>query len=170
MMNPSSDRFLHSHDAGGSDELHGLEVGRARGVLKLSLAETPRPIDELLHQLEQPESSAWLMRELPAHIHSNELTDLLEGRQALYAIIERKDRSKTFVVEATTKDSALASLALYCLCVASAVVHYNQLISTQSWRTWQAFLADLADVAPEAWRPLLFDAAVKVEHARTSAA
>jgi hypothetical protein len=43
--------------------------------------------------------------------------------------------------------------------------YYNQLISTQSWRTWQAFLADLADVAPDEWRGLLFDAAVKVEHA-----
>lgn len=164
MSRPPSDRFHHS------DDLHGLEVGRARGLLKLSLADTPRPIDELLHQLERPDGRAWVMNALPAHIDQEELSDLIEGKLALHAIIERKDQSKTNIVEAATKDSSLASLALYCLCVASAVVHYNQLISTQSWRTWQAFLADVADVAPEQWRPLLFDAAVKVEHARTHAA
>jgi len=164
MNPPSSDRLLPPEDR------QPLEPGRARNLLRLSLTRTPRPIDELLHHLEQPDGRIWLINAMPAHIDRAELTHLIHGKLPLHAIIERKDRSKTEIVEAESKDAAMAGLAVYCLCVASAVVHFNQLISTQSWRTWQAFLADLADVAPEEWRPVLFNAAVKVEHARTDAA
>lgn len=164
MSFPSSDRILPPDDPGP------IEPGRARGLLKLSLTAAPRPIDELLHQLEQPDGRVWLVHAMPAHIDRAELTHLIHGKLPLYAIIERKDRSKTSIVEAETKDAAMAALAVYCLCVASAIVHFNQLISTQSWRTWQVFLADLADVAPEEWRSLLFNAAVKVEHAQEYAA
>jgi hypothetical protein len=164
MNSPQSDQFLPR------DDHNPMEVGRARGLLKLSLTDKPRPIDELLHQLEQPNGRVWLLNAMPAHIDRAELMHLIHGKLPLYAIIERKDRSKTSIVEAETTDAAMAALAVYCLCVASAIVHFNQLISTQSWRTWQAFLADLADVAPEDWRVLLFNAAVKVEHAHTYAA
>jgi hypothetical protein len=164
MNSPSSDRFL-PHDDGGR-----MEPGHARGLLKLSLTSTPRPIDELLHQLEQPNGRVWLVNAMPAHIDRAELTHLIHGKLPLYALIELKDRSKTNIVESDTKEAAMVALAVYCLCVASAIVHFNQLISTQSWRTWQAFLADFADVAPEDWRSLLFNAAVKVEHAQHHAA
>jgi hypothetical protein len=164
-MNIPSSGQLHQPDNWDQPEL-----GRARELLQLSLSSATRPIDELLLKLEEPDGRVWLLNSIPEHIDRAELTHLLLGKLPLYAVIERKDQSKTGIVEAATKNESLAAMAVYCLCVAAGIVHFNRLISTQSWRTWQAFLADLADVAPDEWRPLLFDAAVKVEHAEVHSA
>jgi hypothetical protein len=71
MTSPKSDRIFPPNNG------KAIEPGRARGLLQLSLTDTPRPIDELLHQLEQPDGKMWLINAMPAR-HTRHLVPLYD--------------------------------------------------------------------------------------------
>lgn len=148
-------------DAGTSPTYH-----QASQLLELGLAGERRPIDELIRRLRQPDGRERLVEAAHKRIPPDGVQPVITGLLTCKQLISLKEQAKTWLAEAATQDDATVALAIYCICIAGAAVHYRRLISSQMPEQWQLFLTDLAEVAPESWTELLLDAAVVLDEMR----
>ena len=126
----------------------------------MSLTDPRRPVDDLIERLVKPDGHDWLKRAVGGHaVLMRSIGEAAAERPSLESLVALKERQKERLAEAATVEQALAALAAYCLCVASALALHGVLISSQTRDDWDALLVDLAEVMPPPWRDLLIDAA-----------
>ncbi|TVQ54943.1 MAG: hypothetical protein EA377_04415 [Phycisphaerales bacterium] len=132
-------------------------------LLQHGLTVPVRPIDTLLDHLTAPNGWEWLETALREEFSEAERAMALAGGDdspdSESRLVALKERAKTLVAEAPTEDRALAAMAMYCLTVASGLVHHGQLHSSRGPAEWSEVFADLAGVAFPQWRSILLQAA-----------
>ncbi len=132
----------------------------AAQLLSMGLNDPRRPVDDLIERLAAADGHAWLTRVVGRHAALVQSIDRAAARRpSLESLVALKEQEKEHLAEAATVDEALAALAAYCVCVASALALHGVLISSQARDDWDTLLVDLAEVMPAPWREVLIEAA-----------
>lgn len=161
-MTWSADPSADAGPPGDNRSYDDITQARASTLLRLGLPGPRRAADDLVDQLELPDSSRWLesvLRRPPFDDLPDAGTALLRGPTPQPALIAIKDRAKDIVKKPPTRELYLSALAAYYASIAAALVQHRTFITRQSREELESVLQELASVAPKPWNELFTNAA-----------
>ena len=139
-----------------------LTATDASRLLRLGLHEPVRPIDSLLDRLSHPDGKEWLekaLQESAASLFGPPQHCLAEGGVSLSQLHSIKQQSKQLLAERKDASSRLLATIGYFFSIASALAHYNEVITTRPSQELLPVLEDLAAVTPPVWSTMFHRAA-----------
>lgn len=137
---------------------------QARKLLRLGMLKTFRPVDALIERLKATDGQEWFRKVTLAAPFTTILgrgDGLITGRVMLAQLTALKEAGKRQARE-LDRNMRLIARAAYDLSIAAAIVHYGQVITTQSRTELLDVLSDLAEALPEPWAKLVVDATEKL--------
>ncbi len=116
--------------------------------------EPVRPIDILLERLSRADGAEWLESALqngPASAFGSARTYLADGQASLEQLSFMKQQSKRLLADRQDSPSRLRATIGYFFSIASALAHYQEVITARSSQELRPVLDDLAAVTPPTW-------------------
>ncbi len=144
-------------------ESRDLTDSQASQLLRMGISGPRRPVDDVIDRLGEPDGAEWFNALMATATGRSGGVRAFEDRLSVEELVAVKERAKTSVVEAVTKDEAAAATAAYFVAVAMALVHHGAMISSQPRDELTAVLADLAAAAAAPWAELLMEAALRLD-------
>jgi hypothetical protein len=141
-----------------------IDPKRASELLRMGVVgDQKRPLDRLLDRLHAPGGDVWFQDAL--RIPTLRLGDdpeaaLARGRLGVVGLDEAKERSKQAAFGSVDANERLAATGVYYLCIASAAVHHNRLITSLPREELANAFLDFGAALPEPWSSMLGRAAL----------
>lgn len=142
------------------DSLSANAVSR---LLPLGLSQPAGPVVDLIERLTEPDGQDWLMHTLEhgaMRDAGSSAKACADGSATVEQLKQIKEHAKRSMGRAETRQEMLSATLAYFLIIGSAMVHHNELLTSQARDQVDQALVDLADVLPAPWAELLHQAAM----------
>jgi hypothetical protein len=155
---------LTSSKSSASGVPEPIDSRRASELLRMGVVgEQKRPLDRLLERLSTAGGVVWFQDELRSNalkLGEDPESALARGRLGLIGLDEAKERAKQAAFGSTDVNQRLAATGAYYLCIASAAVHHNRLITSLPREELANAFLDFGAALPEPWSSMLGRAAL----------